>query len=152
MMKRLILCIAVTLAVVSCGGGGSGSSPTAPTQQQSTPPPADPSDCVEVISKSWSDGSVSGRTDFVDVRYVLRNTCDQRIRFTGQGVFSQIIVEVYDNDSRSGSPLGTGYFDPFEIAAQTTATVEDLVILDRGSIDDIPSTEAIRMYFSVDFM
>jgi hypothetical protein len=111
------------------------------------------SECATIVGKSWKSGSTTGRTDFVDVRYIIRNTCQKRIRFHGSGGTSRLIrVEIYDNLSRSGSPLGDGLFDPFEIAGNTQATIEDLVILDRGSIFDIPGPDAIVMYPEVSFV
>jgi len=111
------------------------------------------SDCVLIIGKSFSNGSVSGRTDFVNVRYVISNTCQQRIRFHGSGGTDRdFVVEIYDNVSRSGTPLGDGYFDAFEIAGNTETVAEDLVILDRGSISDIPSADAIVIFPFVNFV
>ena len=107
------------------------------------------------MSKSFADGSASGRTDFVDVTYRIQNTCAQRIRFDPPGsprsrIFLE--VEVWDNTTQSGTPLGTGLADPFEIAPNTTATFQDLVILDRGAITDIPGPDALVLFAAVNFV
>lgn len=132
------------------GCQGSPLSPSSPVVQASSSPAPRASSCISIVERAWFQGGASGRSDFVGVRFEMANTCDRRVRVTGNYGFGAE-VDIYDNLTRSGTPLGRGFVDPFEIAAQTRATVEALVILDRGTRDDIPGDDAVILLAIVEW-